>query len=87
MRDAGPAVTGHPDPLTIHAAVQLAAATVLLHEGVEGGEEIGQSLFTSRRRNSDDGPLRSHKVDFASSRHDDLVLSCWTRIRLRPEVR
>jgi hypothetical protein len=30
MRDAGPAVTRHPDALTINAAVQLAAAAVLV---------------------------------------------------------
>jgi hypothetical protein len=28
----------HPDALTIYAAVQFAAATVLLHEGVQSGE-------------------------------------------------
>jgi hypothetical protein len=38
MRDAGPAVASHPDTLTIYAAVQLAAATILLHEGVGAGE-------------------------------------------------
>jgi len=38
MRDAGPASTGHPHALTIHAAVQLAAAAVFLDECVEGGE-------------------------------------------------
>jgi hypothetical protein len=37
MGDAGPAVARHPDALTIHAPVQLTAAAVLLHEGVEGG--------------------------------------------------
>ena len=41
MRDAGLAVTRHPDALTVHAAVQLAATAVLLHEGVKGGEEGG----------------------------------------------
>jgi hypothetical protein len=38
MSYAAPAVTGHPNALTIHAAVQFAAAAVLLHEGVESGE-------------------------------------------------
>jgi hypothetical protein len=38
MRDAGPAVARHPHPFTSHAAVQLAAPAVFLHEGVEGGE-------------------------------------------------
>jgi len=33
--------TRHPDAATLHAAVQLAAAPVLLEEGVERGEEIG----------------------------------------------
>jgi len=48
MRDAGPAVARHPDALTIHAAVQLAAAAVLLQEGVEGGEENhGRSIADS----------------------------------------
>jgi hypothetical protein len=37
MRDAGAAVAGHPDALTINAGVQLAVAAMLLHEGVEGG--------------------------------------------------
>jgi hypothetical protein len=41
MRDPAAAVTGHPDALIIHAAVQLAAAAVLLQEGVKGGEECG----------------------------------------------
>jgi hypothetical protein len=38
MRDPGPVVADHPDPLTIKPAVQVAAAAVLLHEGGEGGE-------------------------------------------------
>jgi hypothetical protein len=38
MRDASPAVAGHPHPFTIDAVVQLAAAAVRLHEGVEGSE-------------------------------------------------
>jgi hypothetical protein len=38
MRDAGSAVARHPHALIIYAAGQLAAAAVLLHEGVEGGE-------------------------------------------------
>jgi len=38
MCNTGPAVTGHPDALSVHAAVQLATAAVLLYEGVEGGE-------------------------------------------------
>jgi hypothetical protein len=38
MRDAGPTVAGHPDAFTVNPAVQLAAAAVLLQEGVEGGE-------------------------------------------------
>ena len=37
MRDGGPTVTGHPDALIIHAAVQFAATAVLLHERVENG--------------------------------------------------
>ena len=40
MRHAGPAVARRPDALTLHAAVQLAAATMLLHEGAEGGERF-----------------------------------------------
>jgi hypothetical protein len=38
MRDAGAAITGHPDTFAIHAAVQLTATAVLLHERVEGGK-------------------------------------------------
>jgi len=38
MRDAGPTLARHPDALTIHAAVQLAAAAVFLDKCVEGGE-------------------------------------------------
>lgn len=38
MRDPGPAVARHPHPLALHATVELAAAAVPLHEGVEGGE-------------------------------------------------
>lgn len=40
---AGPAVARQPDALTIDAAVQLAAATVRLHEGVAGGEQLGHA--------------------------------------------
>jgi hypothetical protein len=36
MRDAGPAVTGHPNALTIHAAVQLTTALVFAYKGYEG---------------------------------------------------
>jgi hypothetical protein len=38
MRDAGPAVARHPDPLAINTALEIAGATVLLQEGVKGGE-------------------------------------------------
>jgi hypothetical protein len=38
MRDAGPAIARQPDAVAIHAADQLAAAAMLLDEGVEGGE-------------------------------------------------
>ena len=38
MRDAGPAVTDLPHSVAIHPAVQLTAAAVLLHEGVERGQ-------------------------------------------------
>jgi hypothetical protein len=42
MDDVCPALARHPDALTIYAAVQVAAAAMLLlHEGVEGGEELG----------------------------------------------
>ena len=37
MRYAGPAVARQPDALTVSATVQLAAAAMLLHEGVERG--------------------------------------------------
>jgi hypothetical protein len=36
VHDVGSTVPGHPDPATLHAAVQ-----VLLEEHVEGGEEVG----------------------------------------------
>ena len=45
MRDSGPAVTGSPDALPVEAAVQLAAAAVLLQEGIEGGEQLGHQLL------------------------------------------
>jgi hypothetical protein len=38
MRDVGPAIARHPDALSVHAAVQLAAAAMLLQEGVEDSE-------------------------------------------------
>jgi hypothetical protein len=41
VHDVRSAVAGHPDALTVNAAGQLAAAAVLLQEGVEGGEQIG----------------------------------------------
>ena len=41
LHDVRPAITRHPDAPVLHAAVQLAAAPVLLEEGVERGEEIG----------------------------------------------
>jgi hypothetical protein len=37
MRDTGPAIARHPDALCVHAAIQLAAAAVLLNQDVEGG--------------------------------------------------
>jgi hypothetical protein len=45
MRDAGPAVARHPDALPINAAIQLAAAAVLLHEGVEERRRITAVLL------------------------------------------
>jgi hypothetical protein len=45
MCDAGPTVARHPDPLTIDA-LQLAAAAVLLQEGVEGGEQLRHYSLT-----------------------------------------
>jgi hypothetical protein len=38
MRDAGPTVARHPDALAVNAAFQIAAAAMLLQEGVEGRE-------------------------------------------------
>jgi hypothetical protein len=38
MRDPATAIASHPHPLPVHAAVQLAAPAMLLHEGIEGGE-------------------------------------------------
>jgi hypothetical protein len=37
MRDADPAATGHPDTAFLYVAVQIAAAPLLVQEGVEGG--------------------------------------------------
>jgi hypothetical protein len=49
MRDAGSAVARHPDALSINTGLEIPAATVLLQEGVEGGEELrhlyGSSSF------------------------------------------
>jgi hypothetical protein len=47
MRDAGPAVARHPYPATVHAGVHHAAAAMLLHEGVEGGKELGHARETT----------------------------------------
>jgi hypothetical protein len=41
MRDAGPAVAGHPHAPTTHAAGQLAAASMFLDECVEGVSSPG----------------------------------------------
>ncbi len=41
VRDDGTAVAGHPDALPFHPAVKIAAAAVLLQEGLEGGEQLG----------------------------------------------
>jgi hypothetical protein len=41
MCGAGPAVARQPDALTIDAAVQLAAVTVLLHEGSRAANSSG----------------------------------------------
>jgi hypothetical protein len=38
MRGCGTAVAAHPYNIAIDTRVQLAAAAVLLHEGVQGGE-------------------------------------------------
>jgi hypothetical protein len=34
------------EAVTIHAAIQLAAAAVRLDEGVEGGEQLGQGRYS-----------------------------------------
>jgi hypothetical protein len=46
MRDAGPAVARHPDLAAVNVAVELAAAAMLLHEGVEGGEQLGNGAYS-----------------------------------------
>jgi hypothetical protein len=47
VQDARAAVARHPDPLTLNPAVQLAAAAMLLHEGVEGSEQFRQDEASS----------------------------------------
>jgi len=44
---SAPAVARHPDSLTTNTALEVAAAAVLLHEGVEGGEELGRASSLS----------------------------------------
>ena len=46
MRDAGPAVARQPDSISIDAAIQLAAAAVLLQEGIEGGQQLGHRAYS-----------------------------------------
>jgi len=69
VHDVRPAVTRHPDAATVHAAVQLAAPAVLLHEGAERGEEaegdagdegssVHHSMTRSARSSSDWGIVR-----------------------------
>jgi hypothetical protein len=70
MRDAGSAVARHPDTLTIYAAVQLAAATILLREGVGLTNSSGIVLFDhlirplqERRRDRQAEGFRGLEVD------------------------
>jgi hypothetical protein len=46
MRDPAPAVARDPHPAVVNAAVQLATAPMLLHEGVEGGEDLPPKNWT-----------------------------------------
>jgi len=41
VHDTRPAVTRHPDAATLHTAVQITAAAVLLQEGIKRGEKSG----------------------------------------------
>jgi len=41
MPYAGPAIARHPYSFVLDATVQLAAAAVLLHEGVETSKQLG----------------------------------------------
>src|SRR5262245_60947973 len=41
MRDVGSALAGHPDADIVAPTVQVAAAAVLLEEGVERGQHLG----------------------------------------------
>jgi hypothetical protein len=46
-RNRRSAVTRHPNNGGFNSSIQLAAATVLLQEGVEGGKELGHGWETS----------------------------------------
>jgi hypothetical protein len=41
-------VAAHPDDVGAHTALEIAAAAVLLQEGVEGGEQLGHCLEPTR---------------------------------------
>ena len=50
-RRSSPALARHPKhPVALNAAVQLAAAEMLLKEGVEGGEQLGQGATAQKIR-------------------------------------
>jgi len=38
--DGAAAVTDHPDPLALHCGVEFSAVAMLLHESVEGGQQL-----------------------------------------------
>ena len=54
MPDAGPALARHPHPFILDTAVHLATAAVLLHEGVEGGEQFRHGYANLPRTDNGD---------------------------------
>jgi hypothetical protein len=67
-RDAhqhGAACTRHPDTIVLDRRVEIPAATMLLEEGVEVGEQVSVSLISRTRRRYG----RSHCVNVSDCGH------------------
>jgi hypothetical protein len=67
--DDGPARTRHPDPVALDGAVQVAAATVLLEEGIERVEQgHARECSATRRpvRAPDLAPKRERRLELGS---------------------